>query len=122
VQVGIGEQRAHEREVGDRVVANRDRDVATDPRAWSDFDVGTRERPSRGAQGSAGLAVDAGGTRGFARSVHDAQLVADDQPDLHDRERGEDDEREQERELDGRLAALARESRAPDVPAPRSPA
>ena len=41
----------------------------------------------------------------LARRVHDAQLVADDEPDLDDREHSEHDERQHERELDGRLAA-----------------
>ena len=84
-----------------------DADLATDLRSRTDVDVGARQRAVRGADGASGIGVDARGARRLPRRVHDTELVAHDEPDLDDREDGQDHERQEERELDGGLAAFA---------------
>ena len=120
VEVGIGEQHADQREIGDRRVVDGDADLATDLRSVAHLDVGARQRAVRGADGASGIGIDARGPRRLARRVHHAELVAHHQPDLHHREQRQHHERQHERELDRGLAAFARRARRGGAGFPRA--
>jgi hypothetical protein len=106
VEVGVGEQRADEGYVGDRRVVHGDGDLTANIGPITDIDRGAGQGAVRGPNGMRGIWIDAGGARRFARCVHDAHLVTDNQRDLQDREEREHEQRQQQREFDRRLPTL----------------